>query len=146
MRCLQYRDFGRLWQVYGRSVLRYTTWRKLTSAIRLEYAYRTRQTHFRANPYLVNFEPIYHCNLECPLCDRQMAPEKRSKENLRLPLEVVDKVLVEIGPDLFQVQIFGLGEPLLDWPRTKAIIERARPPYFHPDFHQHDGSHRRDGR
>lgn len=31
----------------------------------------------------------------------------------------------EIGDDLFQCHIFGLGEPLIDWPLTREIVERA---------------------
>lgn len=31
----------------------------------------------------------------------------------------------ELGKYLFQVQIFGNGEPTLDWPRTREIIARA---------------------
>ena len=43
----------------------------------------------------------------------------------RLPLDLLDKIFDEIGDYLFQCQIFGNGEPMLDWPRTKHVIQTA---------------------
>ena len=122
-----YKNYGRLWRVYGRSTLKYGTPRKLWNALRTEWAYRHRHTDVRSAPYLLNIEPLYYCNLDCPLCDRQIFPEARpDAEAGRLPLDIVDKIFEEVGDYLYQCQIFGQGEPLLDWPRTQQIIEKAR--------------------
>ena len=40
-------------------------------------------------------------------------------------MQLFDRVLDELGDFLFQCHIFGVGEPLLDWPRTREIIDRA---------------------
>lgn len=123
---LNYKNYGRLGRVYGRSALRYSTPKKILNALRIEFAYRRRQADVSSYPYLLNIEPLYYCNLECPLCDRQIFPWARQKDAGKLPLEIIDKIFDEVGDYLYQCQIFGQGEPLLDWPRTQYIIEQAR--------------------
>ncbi len=73
----------------------------------------------------MNIEPLYYCNLDCPLCDRQVFPTARTKDGGRLPLEIIDKIFNEVGDYLYQCQIFGQSEPLLDWKRSEYIIEAA---------------------
>jgi MoaA/NifB/PqqE/SkfB family radical SAM enzyme len=40
-------------------------------------------------------------------------------------MELFDRLLDEAGDYLLQCQIYGQGEPLLDWARTRAIIEKS---------------------
>lgn len=123
---LYYKNKGRLLRVYGRSVLKYSTLKKVINALQTEFAYRWRITDVQSMPYLINVEPLYYCNLECPLCDRQVFPwARQSSEAGKLSLELWDRILEEVGDYLFQCHIFGQGEPLLDWVRTKEIITRA---------------------
>src|SRR5438874_11238020 len=122
---LNYRNYGRLWRVYVRSAWRYLTPRKLANALRTEYAYRRRVSDVRSYPYILFLEPLYYCNLDCPLCDRQVFPDARKEKGAagKLSLELFDRLIDEAGQYLFQCQLFGQGEPLLDWPRSRAIIE-----------------------
>jgi MoaA/NifB/PqqE/SkfB family radical SAM enzyme len=123
---LHYKNRGRLLPVYGRSILVYSTPKKLMNALRTELAYRRRIADVQSMPYLINVEPLYYCNLECPLCDRQIFPfARQGKEAGKLSLELWDRILDEVGDYLFQCHIFGQGEPLLDWTRTKEIISRT---------------------
>jgi len=122
---LNYRDYGRLWNVYLTSLLRYSTPKKILNALQTEYAYRRRLSYVRSAPYILFLEPLYYCNLNCPLCDRQIFPDARQKDAGRLSLELYDKILEEIGDFLFQCQIFGQGEPLMDWHGTQEIIRRT---------------------
>jgi MoaA/NifB/PqqE/SkfB family radical SAM enzyme len=125
MRLFNYVDRGRLLKVYGKSVFKYGTPRKIWNALRTEWAYRTRRIDVRTPPYILFIEPIYYCNLKCPLCPREKYPDARSDDKSRLPLDLLDKIFDEIGDYLFQCQIFGNGEPMLDWPRTKHVIQAA---------------------
>ncbi|GFE68192.1 radical SAM protein [Chroococcus sp. FPU101] len=123
---LNYKNPGRLLRVYGRSVLSYSTPKKIVNALRTEIAYRRGITNVQSMPYLINVEPLYYCNLECPLCDRQIFPfARKGNEAGKLSLELWDRILDEVGDYLFQCHIFGQGEPLLDWSRTKEIITKA---------------------
>jgi MoaA/NifB/PqqE/SkfB family radical SAM enzyme len=126
MKLLNYRNPGRVWRVYGRSVLRYSSPRKIINALRTEYAYRTRADQVPSMPFVLFLEPLYYCNLDCPLCDRQIFPDVRhGKEAGKLSLELYDRILDEVGDYLYQCQIYGQGEPLLDWARTRQIIEKS---------------------
>src|ERR1700691_355727 len=120
MKLLNYRNPGRVWRVYGRSVLRYGSPRKFLNAMRTELAYRRRADYVQSMPFILFLEPLYYCNLDCPLCDRQIFPDARTppREAGRLSPEKFDQILDEVGDYLFQVQIFGQGEPLLDWTLT----------------------------
>jgi MoaA/NifB/PqqE/SkfB family radical SAM enzyme len=119
--------YGRLWPVDFRSLLRYGTPRKFANALRTEWAFRRHKSDIDVVPYILIVEPLYYCNLRCPLCARETIPHARREkaEAGKLPLDLFDQVLEEIGKYLFQVQIFGNGEPLLDWPRTQQIVARA---------------------
>lgn len=122
---INYRNYGRLWRVYGQSLVRYGTPRKWKNALLTEYAYRRRRARVNTTPYLLFVEPLYYCNLSCPLCQRQSYEGARARDAGKLPMETFDKVLDEIGDGLFQCHIFGLGEPLIDWPLTRQIVEKA---------------------
>jgi MoaA/NifB/PqqE/SkfB family radical SAM enzyme len=78
-------------------------------------------------PFILFIEPLYYCNLHCPLCPRETSPDARHGKSAagRLSLDLFDKILDEIGDYLFQCQIFGNGEPLLDWPRTRHVVSKA---------------------
>jgi organic radical activating enzyme len=125
MSLTNYRDFGRLWRVYGKSAIKYSSPRKILNAMKTEYAYRTRKVDVRSAPYILFVEPLYYCNLDCPLCDRQLFPDARKKSAGRLKMDLFDKILDEVGDYLYQCQIFGQGEPMLDWPLTKQIIQKS---------------------
>jgi MoaA/NifB/PqqE/SkfB family radical SAM enzyme len=125
MSLLNYRNYGRLWRVYGRSTVRYGSVKKVWNALRTEMAYRTRVTDVRSKPFILFLEPLYYCNLDCPLCDRQAFPDARTNDAGRLSIELYDRILEEVGDYLFQCQIFGQGEPMLDWKLTKQIIDKA---------------------
>jgi pyruvate-formate lyase-activating enzyme len=125
MNLFYYQNYGRLWRVYIRSFFRYATGRKTINALRTELAYRRRNPRPSSLPYILFLEPLYYCNLDCPLCDRQIFPDARKNDAGKMSLEFFDRLLDDIGDYLFQCQIFGQGEPLLDWPLTQAIIQKS---------------------
>src|SRR5579875_3604306 len=121
---IHYRNYGRLFKVYGRSLWKYGSVRKIANALRTEWAYRRRADYVPSYPYILFLEPLYYCNLDCPLCDRQIFPEARKGSAGRLTPKLFDRILDEVGDYLFQCQIFGQGEPMLDWPLTRHFIQR----------------------
>ena len=71
---------------------------------------------------------------------RETIPHARREkaEAGKLPLDLFDQVLEEIGKYLFQVQIFGNGEPLLDLSAADAAnrFAGASSPHLYADEHQ----------
>ena len=111
--------------MYVRSVLNYSTPKKILNALRTEVSYRLRSPVVKSLPYILFLEPLYYCNLDCPLCDRQVYPTARNSDAGKLSLELYDRILDEVGPYLFQCQIFGQGEPLMNWKLTREIVART---------------------
>jgi len=125
---LNYTNAGensRLKSMYLRSVIEYSTVNKILNAVFTELSYRLRLQVVKSKPYILFLEPLYYCNLECPLCDRNAFPTARIQDAGKLSLDLYDRILDEVGPYLFQCQIFGQGEPLLNWKLTREIINRS---------------------
>jgi radical SAM protein with 4Fe4S-binding SPASM domain len=120
---IHYRSAHRLLRLYGRAFLRGFTVRRFMNALRTEWAYRRRRLDVRSMPYVLFIEPLYYCNLECPLCPRQM-PAFHSHKG-KLEIDLIRRTFSEVGPYLFQCSIFGNGEPTLDWSRTAEVIAVA---------------------
>jgi pyruvate-formate lyase-activating enzyme len=121
---IHYRSAHRLVRLYGRAAVRGFTIRRFANAMRTEWAYRRRTIDVRSMPYVLFVEPLYYCNLRCPLCPRQM-PEFHSGKD-KIELDLIRRVFDEVGPYLFQCSIFGNGEPTLDWSRTAEVIAAAK--------------------
>jgi len=79
----------------------------------------------RQIPKRVSIETIYGCNASCIMCPIDMA-SPRKKGILRE--ELSDKVFTELAPytaHIEKLDLFGLGEPLLD-PHLIRRIEKAK--------------------
>ena len=83
---------------------------------------------YRANnsetliPSIIQIEPIFGCNAACIMCVIDM-PTKRKKGVM--PMNLFKKVIEDIAPykdTIVQIDLFGLGEPLLD----PHVFERIR--------------------
>jgi len=83
---------------------------------------------YRANkngkliPSIIQIEPIFGCNASCIMCVIDM-PTTRKK--MAMPMELFRKVVDDLVPykdTIVQIDLFGLGEPLLD----NHIFERIR--------------------
>src|SRR5665213_2675833 len=99
--------YGRFLRVDVKSILRYSTPRKFFNALRTEWLFRRHVSDVTVRPYVMVVEPLYYCNLSCPLCARETAPQARiGKEAAgKLPLDLFDQILDEIGPYLYQLLI-----------------------------------------
>lgn len=76
----------------------------------------------RLIPSIIQIEPIFGCNADCIMCVVNK-PTKRQKG--AMPMDLFRKVVDDLVPyrdQIVQVDLFGLGEPLLD----KNVFERIR--------------------
>jgi MoaA/NifB/PqqE/SkfB family radical SAM enzyme len=90
-----------------------------------ETSYRRKAIKVGSKPFILLLEPLHYCNLDCPLCDRQIFPDVRKNDAGMMSLELYDRILDQVGPYLFQCQLFGQGEPLMNWKLTREIIART---------------------
>lgn len=63
-------------------------------------------------PAALILDPSSACSLRCPMCPVSYTPEVRQKKILHTDL--FDRILAELGPYLFLVDLFNWGEPLLN--------------------------------
>jgi len=77
----------------------------------VETEFRFRRTRLLGRPYRLFVDPINLCNLRCPLCPTGLNLKGRKKG--KMPPEVFERVLRELGPFAKQMLLYNWGEPLL---------------------------------
>jgi MoaA/NifB/PqqE/SkfB family radical SAM enzyme len=112
----QYTRMGR----HALSVLRHSTPRKLANLALVEAEYRLRRTHVRGRPYILIVDPLNVCNLRCPLCPTGTGDLERHQG--KMPWETFKKVIDEMAPYAYEVNLHNWGESLLH-PNIFEMIE-----------------------
>jgi MoaA/NifB/PqqE/SkfB family radical SAM enzyme len=74
-------------------------------------------------PYFLTIDPTNICNLKCPLCPTWQDSSARPKGIMDIGRFI--KVMDEIGPYLFTVNLCNWGEPLLN-PHLSSMIRYAK--------------------
>jgi MoaA/NifB/PqqE/SkfB family radical SAM enzyme len=88
--------------------------------------FRLGRTHLLSYPQLAFIESTNICNLRCPLCPTGAGKLPHEKGKMRLDL--FKKIIDQIGPVLYEVQLMGFGEPLLN----EEIFDIVRYAKRHP--------------
>jgi sulfatase maturation enzyme AslB (radical SAM superfamily) len=105
--------------------VRHMTARKLLNFLRTEYARARKLPRLSSLPYLLKIESTNVCNLRCRYCyDDRRAPREGERPYGRMSLEDFRKIVDELGPYLFKINLYGFGEPLL-FPETLDMIAYA---------------------
>lgn len=84
---------------------------------------RLQRDRLLSYPYFLTIDPTNICNLKCPLCPTWQDASARPKGRMDIGRFV--KVMDEIGPYLFAVNLCNWGEPLLN-PHLSAMIRYAK--------------------
>jgi len=74
-------------------------------------------------PWAASIEPTTSCNLRCTECPTGMQSLTRPKGNMTL--DVFQKILDKLSPDLFYLTLYFQGEPLLN-PHFTKMVQLAR--------------------
>ena len=74
-------------------------------------------------PYLMNMDPVGYCNLQCPFCPTGAGELEREKTKMHF--SVYKKVMDQLGPYLFHLNLFNWGEPFLN-SEIPEIIKYAK--------------------
>jgi radical SAM protein with 4Fe4S-binding SPASM domain len=73
-------------------------------------------------PIAIQLEPTIACQLDCPLCPRQITNQKN--DEIHMPWDSYESVINEIGPSTLAIAFWQWGEPLLH-PRIIDMISLA---------------------
>jgi radical SAM protein with 4Fe4S-binding SPASM domain len=74
-------------------------------------------------PRFVQIEPVGQCNLRCRMCPIQFRPDGQSGPSAFMPFDTFRRLLDQF-PDLAELHLQGLGEPLLH-PRFYDMVSLA---------------------
>lgn len=94
------------------TILRVTDWKKICNFLANTINKRSKKWHFKTMPSFVSVEPSSVCNLCCPEC--AIGTHQTIRSNHKISLELYHKLVEEIKPFAFHVQLFFQGEPLLN--------------------------------
>jgi radical SAM protein with 4Fe4S-binding SPASM domain len=112
-------------RVYGfhlGELVRCTTPRKLANLIVLKVQRWLKHERMAAMPAYYFIDPINICNLRCPLCPTGLGTLARPRG--RIALDDLKRIVDEIAPYAYRVELYNWGEPLLH-PEIVEIIEYA---------------------
>jgi len=98
------------------------SWAKRTNLLRagLNLLYRRRRPWSR--PIHMQIELTNYCNLHCPVCPTGIG--KLNRKGAPMELDLLQRVVEEVGPHLLTASLWGWGEPLLH-PRLADALRIA---------------------
>ena len=97
------------------SFLRRSTFRKLFNLLSIELQMRMKSERVRGMPYILKIENTNICNLRCPLCyeNRKKHDFEGARGFGRMKVEEFRKIVKELHPWVYRINLYGFGEPLL---------------------------------
>lgn len=116
------------WRILKRHVqafVRHASARRLGNFLLAEGERLLGREYAASRPYLLKIEPSNICNMRCPYChDGRSAPGPGQRPYGRMRLEQFSRLLDDVAPWLFKINLYGFGEPFL-FPETCAMIRLA---------------------
>ena len=105
--------------------VRHMTVKKFFNFLRAEYGYARKLARLNSHPYILKIESTNICNLRCKYCyDDRRAPREGERPYGRMSLAGFKRIVDQLGPYIFKINLYGYGEPLL-YPETIDMIEYA---------------------
>ncbi|MBF0343686.1 MAG: SPASM domain-containing protein [Nitrospirae bacterium] len=104
---------------------KHLTLKKLLNFCLTEYNRLTKKARLKSFPYILKVETTNICNLSCAYCyDGRRVPAEGERGFGRMSFEGFKRLIDEVGPYLFKINLYGFGEPFLD-PQTIDMISYA---------------------
>jgi MoaA/NifB/PqqE/SkfB family radical SAM enzyme len=121
-------DSSSKWKILKRhmfSFLKHMTPKKFINFSRAELNRIKKKEVLNSYPYILKIESTNICNLHCAFCyDGRRMPTFGERTYGRMTLDNFKKLIDEVGPYLFKINLYGYGEPLL-FPETLEMIQYA---------------------
>lgn len=87
-------------------------WRAYANFLLVRFQRSRKSTRVHGRPYALTLDPSSYCNLRCPFCPTGQRNHLRSPAHL--PLDRFKRLMDELGPYLFWVELYNWGEPFLN--------------------------------
>ncbi len=121
-------DFRSRWRIlkrHAQALLRHANSRRLANFLLAEAERTLKRERAASHPYLLKIEPSNICNRHCPYChDGRSAPGPGQRAYGRMDATQFSRLLDDVGPWLFKINLYGFGEPFL-FPETLTMIRDA---------------------
>jgi radical SAM protein with 4Fe4S-binding SPASM domain len=102
---------ARIYAFHLREFVRCSTPRKLANLLLIKAQHGLRQERLAGLPINYFIDPINVCNLRCPLCPTGRGVLARPRG--RMTLEDLERIVDEIAPYAYRIELYNWGEPLL---------------------------------
>jgi MoaA/NifB/PqqE/SkfB family radical SAM enzyme len=112
---------------YGYAMIRHGTPKKWWNAFKVWRARARGDITVNGFPFVLKIESTNICNLECPFCldrDRSVFKGEGMRGFGRMKFDFFKRVIDELGPYAFNVNMYGSGEPLL-FPEAYEMMRYA---------------------
>ncbi len=112
---------------YAYAFLRHGTLKKYWNFAKVEWARIRGKTTVNGFPYVLKIESTNICNLECPFCldrDRSIFNEEGMRGFGRMKAPFFKRIIDQLKPYAFNVNMYGSGEPLL-FPEAYEMMRYA---------------------
>lgn len=104
---------------------RHVTLKRLINFCLAEFNALTNKSYVSSYPYILKIESTNICNLQCRYCyDNRRPPHQEERPYGKMPLAAFKKLIDEVGPYLFKINLYGFGEPFL-FPEILDMIAYA---------------------
>lgn len=104
---------------------KHLTIRKLINFFHAEYNVFMKNNIVTSYPYILKVESTNICNLKCAYCyDNRRLPGEGERPYGKMSFNNFKKLINEVYPYLFKINLYGFGEPFL-FPETLDMIEYA---------------------
>lgn len=99
-------------------------WRAYANFLLVRFQRIRKSTRVYGRPYALTLDPSSYCNLRCPFCPTGQRNHLRSSAHL--PLDRFKRLMDELGPYLFWVELYNWGEPFLNRDLVPMLEYMAR--------------------
>lgn len=94
--------------------VKHLTIKKLINLLLSEYNAITKKNLITSYPYILKIESSNICNLKCAYCyDDRRPPVEGERPFGKMSFNDFGKLIDEVGPYLFKINLYGFGEPFL---------------------------------
>lgn len=100
---------------YFISFLRHSTIRKLFNFLKIEFQILIKSDRVSGMPYILKVENTNICNFKCPVCyeNRKKHDFEGARGYGRMGLQDFQKIVDELSPWVYRINLYGFGEPFL---------------------------------